>query len=73
MAKRKAIIMVCDNPECDNENEVYEHDITIGYFIKKGGYYANGAGGGPIPETYACSEDCLGAAISANITAMWAS
>lgn len=73
MAKRKAIIMVCDNPACLNENEVYEDDITLGYFIKKGGHYANGAGGGPIPETYACSEACLSPAISATIAEMWRS
>jgi hypothetical protein len=68
MATRKATLMVCDNPRCPDksEYEVTPQDPSApGYHLGKGHYDL--AGGGPIPATYACSEDCIVPALRANM------
>lgn len=69
--RRKAIMQSCDNPDCDNEYEyVKGEDLPLGYYIERGAWH-DGGGGGPIPVTYACSIECLTAAIEARIHEEW--
>jgi len=64
MGKRKVTMMVCDNPECDNEEEIFPGGPTLGYHLGRGAWH-NVRGGGPIPPTYACSIDCISPAVAA--------
>jgi hypothetical protein len=68
MGMRTAKILICDNAECGEEEEVDFEGVTAtsGYHLGKGSW-ATGAGGGPIPKTYACSIECLAAAVEHNI------
>lgn len=66
MAKRKTVMEFCDNPECEYECEVDAQEPSApGYHLGKGHW--NLGGGGPIPATYACSEECITPAVLANI------
>lgn len=65
MAKRKVTMEGCDNPECPTEYEHDAQDPSPGYHLGKG-YWSLG-GGGPIPATYACSEECIVPAVLAQI------
>jgi hypothetical protein len=66
MAQRKTTFEMCDNPECGNEYEVFKSEPLPGFVITRGSW-DNGAGGGPIPQTYACSVECLPAAVLCRI------
>lgn len=57
MAKRKAVMEVCDNPDCRNEFESSKEYPAAGLHFK-GGFWVS-AGGGPIPSFYACSDECV--------------
>lgn len=57
-------MLSCDNPDCDNEMETSKEEPAPGYHIGKG-FWVMG-GGGPIPATYACSDECVGKAVIAN-------
>lgn len=65
MAKQKATIEVCDNPECGNSEIVTKDEPATGYHLGRG-FWVSG-GGGPIPATYACSEECILPAVRANV------
>lgn len=62
MAKKKATVMVCDNPGCSVARLTEKDDPALGFYFGKGVMHL-GWGGGPIPETYACSEQCIAAAV----------
>jgi hypothetical protein len=65
MSRERVTVMSCDNPAC---NERYEHskdEPAPGYHLGKGYWVL--AGGGPIPATYACSADCISAAVDHQI------
>lgn len=67
MAKQKVVVEVCDNPRCDSEPQIStKEDPALGFYLGKG-FWADGAGGGPLPATYACSKECIVPAINANI------
>lgn len=68
MAKRKALMMQCDNPNCPNEMETSRDDPALGYYLGAGAWHL-GYGGGPIPATYACSTTCITPAVEARIEA----
>lgn len=61
MGTRRATIMECDNPSCDEEYEHTTEDPAPGYHLGKG-YWVIG-GGGPIPKVYAHDKDCIGPAV----------
>jgi len=62
MATRRATLLVCDNPACDNEYEHSKDDPAPGYHFERG-YWETGGGGGYLPKTYACSQECITPAI----------
>lgn len=69
MAKRKATIEICDNPDCESEIQTQLVDgvnAIIGFHLGKGSY-AQDWGGGPLPAIFACSTDCIVAAIEHKI------
>lgn len=63
MAKKKATVMVCDNPDCGNTRLTSREDPALGYYLGKGVMHESW-GGGPIGETYACSYQCVAPAIA---------
>ena len=65
MSTRKATLIECDSPSCDTEYEHTKSEPAPGYHLGRG--YWVFAGGGPIPATYACSADCIQAAVDHNI------
>jgi hypothetical protein len=65
MGIKKVTIMECDNPSCHNWFFHTNDDPAPGYHLGKG-FWVMG-GGGPIPATYACSPECIGVAVQANI------
>lgn len=75
MAKRKATILECDNPDCDSWVVVDEATPALGYHFDGGGKYAKRhvgvvhwmGGGRPIRSFYACSSVCIVPAMNARI------
>lgn len=67
--KRKAVIIECDNPECDNAYEYDKDEEPLGVYLK--GRAHIGGGGGPVPDTYACSFACVGPAVEAVFDKGW--
>lgn len=61
MAQRKAIVEVCDNPDCDFEYVVEKSAPSPGFHLGKGYWVL--AVGGPLPAIYAHSYDCIVPAI----------
>lgn len=66
MGREKATVMVCDNPKCQKESITRPFDPALGFYLGKGMWHF-GAGGGPIPATYACSKECILPAIEYQI------
>ena len=66
MATRKATMEICDNPACDVERETSKDEPAFGYHIDRGFVVMSG-GGRAIPRVYACSFECLAAAVQARI------
>lgn len=59
--KIRVTVMVCDNPDCDDSYRHTKEEPAYGFHLGKG-FWSQG-GGGPIPATYACSEECIGPAV----------
>lgn len=66
MTKRKAAVMVCDNPQCGKMKLTTPDEPALGYYLGKGTWHLAG-GGGPLPGLYACSEKCILPAIQAAV------
>lgn len=64
MAKVSRKFMDCDNPECSVSREDDEIEVATGYYVQSGSVH-HGGGGGPVAKVYACSEECLGPAVTA--------
>lgn len=64
MAKAVKKFMICDNPKCNSAHEDDEIAVVLGYYIQSGSVH-QGGGGGPVAKVYACSEECLGPAVTA--------
>lgn len=60
--KRTATLEACDNPDCDVERETSKDLVALGFYFEIGSWHNTG-GGGPIPRTYACSRECIAAAL----------
>lgn len=55
MATRKAVMMSCDNPACEYEDEEMEGYPALGIRIEKGVWHDE-QGGGPLKKVFACSR-----------------
>ena len=63
MGKETKTVLICDNPDCDTVRILPDTDneVLLGYYLSRSGHLS--FGGGPIPELYACSEDCIKPAV----------
>lgn len=70
MAKITRTLYRCDNPKCGAEEEHTKDEPAVGIHIRSGFYEIDGGGGG-LPQTYACSLDCVEAALRETIDQQW--
>lgn len=63
MAKETKTVLICASPECGTVHILsdIEDDAPYGYYLSGSAHLS--FGGGPIPELYACSEDCIKPAV----------
>ncbi|AWN07772.1 hypothetical protein HOT31_gp101 [Microbacterium phage Hendrix] len=67
MARKKMMVVICDNPDCDSEiteqiDRSEDMDPPTGFTLGKGSY-SQDWGGGPLPALFACSTACIVPAI----------
>lgn len=69
--KKQTTVEYCDNPICTNPPIILEPEAELFGYRFGPGRYDDGGGGGPLPELYVCSLDCLVPAVEHAIKELW--